>query len=946
MKKKSILLLPLILFGMVLAGCHGKKSSDNSGGNSDTPVNPQPSGGDDPVTPPTPGGDDKVAVTSVAVSPSMLSLYVGDSDTLRATVLPENATDSTVTWTSDHTDIATVADGVVTGVAAGEARITATAGGMSGSCLVTVSAQTTPPDPGPGPQPPEPGGDTVPAHTLRIFGDNPENKALTADLENNPPQYKILDLELAENAIFKFKMADDDSDWRGYDAFESGTGSAIADFADDETNDHNVKCLVAGHYDFYVKVTPVEGKSIWVAEHPHADTSGWKVVKNGEAADAAVNPGNDNELQYSGNLVAGDKILFNNGKEASAEDYKEQGYDQLRNGLDAFTKGEHNEITIKEDGAYSFYVDLTKTKGIWAQKDGADLPEPTTPPDPGDTVPAHTLRVFSPAEANHALTANGDSTEYSILNLELAQDATFKFKMADDDSDWRGYDQFKTVGAGNAAANFADDGTDDHNIKVLVAGHYDFYVKVAADADGDNVGKSIWVAVHPEPVNRTGWKAYINDVETAVVNSTDNENQIEIVDLEMQVGDTIIFKKGDAKQGYAELKVDPANGSAHFEAGANGELKALDAGTYNFYVDLSLEKGVWVAKQGDSTPDPEVVPAHTLRVFGEPSVNHALIANAGETEYSILNLELAENAIFKFKMASDDSDWRGYDQFKTVGDGNAAANFADDGTDDHNVKCLVAGHYDFYVKVTADADGDNVGKSIWVAVHPEAVDRTGWKAYINGAETAVINSTDNENQIEIVDLEMQVGDTIIFQKGDAKQGFAQLKDACTVGKANFEAGTNGELKATIAGQYDFFADLSLEKGVWVNKDAPAADPKGHGPEGSTLVSWYIVGEGSLWTSDWSVDAGVQLYSNPSSETDKGCILSVTFAEGDIFKITDGTTWYGYEKVDTWDDPSNKGLHNFEGVSDGYSGTNFRCKVAGSYDIYVNSSGNMWIQAAA
>lgn len=120
----------------------------------------------------------------------------------------------------------------------------------------------------------------------------------------------------------------------------------------------------------------------------------------------------------------------------------------------------------------------------------------------------------------------------------------------------------------------------------------------------------------------------------------------------------------------------------------------------------------------------------------------------------------------------------------------------------------------------------------------------------------------------------------------------------------------------------------------------------HGPEGSELVSWYIVGAGSLWETEWSVEGGVQLYSNPASETDKGCILSITFAENDLFKVTDGTNWYGYDKVNQYASDANKGKTNFEGADDGMGGKNIKCKVAGTYNIYVNASGEFWIEAAA
>lgn len=124
--------------------------------------------------------------------------------------------------------------------------------------------------------------------------------------------------------------------------------------------------------------------------------------------------------------------------------------------------------------------------------------------------------------------------------------------------------------------------------------------------------------------------------------------------------------------------------------------------------------------------------------------------------------------------------------------------------------------------------------------------------------------------------------------------------------------------------------------------------KGHGPEGSTLTSWYLVGSGSLWGDNgWEVAGGVQLFTNPASETDKGCILGLTLQEGDLFKVTNGgDIWFGYEKVDKSDSETNMGLVSFEGASDGFGGQNFKCKVSGSYDMYVNGSGVFWIQNAA
>ena len=101
-----------------------------------------------------------VAAEEITLDHAALELQVGESTTLSATVMPEDATDKTVTWTSSDEAVATVADGIVTAVAEGTATITAEAGERSANCTVTVTSAEpgpgTEPDPGPGPGP----GDT------------------------------------------------------------------------------------------------------------------------------------------------------------------------------------------------------------------------------------------------------------------------------------------------------------------------------------------------------------------------------------------------------------------------------------------------------------------------------------------------------------------------------------------------------------------------------------------------------------------------------------------------------------------------------------------------------------------------------------------------------------------------------------------------------------------
>ena len=95
----------------------------------------------------------KVAVNSVTLAPTSATLTLGETETvtLIPTVLPDDATDKSVTWSSSNEAVATVADGVVTAVAPGTATITATATNgtadtsddFSATCEVTVADAAT-----------------------------------------------------------------------------------------------------------------------------------------------------------------------------------------------------------------------------------------------------------------------------------------------------------------------------------------------------------------------------------------------------------------------------------------------------------------------------------------------------------------------------------------------------------------------------------------------------------------------------------------------------------------------------------------------------------------------------------------------------------------------------------------------------------------------------------
>lgn len=98
----------------------------------------------DPAT--FPETDGPVPVEGITVEPSEITIDVGESDRLKATLIPINASDKKVSWHSNHPDVVAVDEyGNITGIHPGSAYVTATSadGGFTSSAHVTV---VTPPE--------------------------------------------------------------------------------------------------------------------------------------------------------------------------------------------------------------------------------------------------------------------------------------------------------------------------------------------------------------------------------------------------------------------------------------------------------------------------------------------------------------------------------------------------------------------------------------------------------------------------------------------------------------------------------------------------------------------------------------------------------------------------------------------------------------------------------
>lgn len=128
-----------------------------------------------------------IAVQSVTLNKNALTLAVGKNETLTATVLPANSTDRTVVWSVSPSGYATVTGGVVKATAAGSCTVTASCGGKSASCAVTVEAASG-------------------AQTLTI--DTAANAGVNRVWQANTPLVKSLYVPLTMKKSFKLKQLD------------------------------------------------------------------------------------------------------------------------------------------------------------------------------------------------------------------------------------------------------------------------------------------------------------------------------------------------------------------------------------------------------------------------------------------------------------------------------------------------------------------------------------------------------------------------------------------------------------------------------------------------------------------------------------------------------------------------------------------------------------------
>ncbi len=137
-------LLTLLLASITLTGCVEtsislSSKSDNDVSSSDGTSTSNDGGSNTNI-------DSTVHVTSVSITNKISSLYVGDTYTFNTTVLPNNASDKSVSYSSSNDKIATISDaGVINALAAGSVTFTvkSTDGNKTDTCSLTVLKKDT-----------------------------------------------------------------------------------------------------------------------------------------------------------------------------------------------------------------------------------------------------------------------------------------------------------------------------------------------------------------------------------------------------------------------------------------------------------------------------------------------------------------------------------------------------------------------------------------------------------------------------------------------------------------------------------------------------------------------------------------------------------------------------------------------------------------------------------
>ena len=248
--KKQIVILGLLL-PLLVVGCSTSEDSFSSvSSNKDSETSETSTSEKDSSET---SSDSTVHVKSVSLDQNNVVFYQEDpAITLTATVLPEDAENKNVTWSTSDKNVVTVNNGKITPVKPGNATITVKTvdGNKSATCKVSVS---------------------FPDYVLH---GKYNGKSTWEDIpmiynELSTAEYMLLGVQLYKNDVFKIHMYGDT--WYGASNLKSSVPSGLVT---DAGSDDNIKVLTTGLYDIYSSYNESDGGHIYLASSGYTPSPG------------------------------------------------------------------------------------------------------------------------------------------------------------------------------------------------------------------------------------------------------------------------------------------------------------------------------------------------------------------------------------------------------------------------------------------------------------------------------------------------------------------------------------------------------------------------------------------------------------------------------------------------------------------------------------------------
>ena len=214
----------------------------------------------------------------------------------------------------------------------------------------------------------------------------------------------------------------------------------------------------------------------------------------------------------------------------------------------------------------------------------------------------------------------------------------------------------------------------------------------------DDDGYSIWLEGNGFP-QAAQW-SMLKNYNGLTPLQAHQEGELKLLGVELEAGDTFIFMNGSVRAGYVTLKNNPET-AAKFEKDSRSDcIKVLEAGRYDFYVDISENpsegKRIWIAE----TPID-----YGWDLYVNDVAKGVTTQNASEVYHTGLELTAGQKVLFKCG-----SHTKGYDEIKNDLPASVKACFSKGSNNELVV--VTAGTYDFYLELDEVSLGKTPG--IWI----------------------------------------------------------------------------------------------------------------------------------------------------------------------------------------------------------------------------------------